>query len=93
MAGRHAFHRVRISAFHPTVPRLVHCLVVHLALIILFRPEIGSQQQLIQDGVDKRPHRPYRRPLTSTPLARWRLGTRQRLTHHPPVHPQLAGYP
>jgi len=46
-----------------------------------------------QDGVDKRPHRPYRRPLTSTPLARWRLGTRQRLTHHPPVYPQLAGYP
>jgi hypothetical protein len=48
MAGRHSFHRVRVSAFHPTVPRLVHCLVVHLALIILSRPEIGSQQQLIQ---------------------------------------------
>jgi hypothetical protein len=43
-----------------------------------------------QDPINKRLHRPNRRPLAFDPLAFRRLRARQRLAHHPPMHPSLS---
>jgi hypothetical protein len=42
-----------------------------------------------QDRVNKGLHRPNGRPLAFDPLALRRLRARQRLAHHPPMHPAL----
>jgi hypothetical protein len=44
----------------------------------------------LQDGVNEGSQRPDYRPFPLTLLARRRLGIRQRLTHHPPMHSELG---
>ncbi len=45
----------------------------------------------LQDSVDERLQRSNYRPFSLALLALRRLSIRQRLTHHPPMHPELGG--